>query len=147
MSDRSPASSLPVPVAGLVPHAGHMCLLDRVVACSEEAITCVAVGHRDPTNPLREGERLPALAAIEYAAQAMAAHGALVAGAEPAKPGLLASARGVTLAVDRLDTIEDDLVITARAQSRDARTLLYDFDISAAGRPVARGRITVVLQP
>ena len=44
------------------------------------AIRCVARGHRDADNPLRAGGELPALCGIEYAAQAMAAHGRTLGG-------------------------------------------------------------------
>ncbi len=66
-----------------------MCLLDAVRDWSAEAITCTATSHTDPANPLRADGRLGAANGIEYAAQAMAIHGALLAGQRwPAPPGL-----------------------------------------------------------
>jgi len=82
-----------------VPHRGTMCLLDRMVDWNAERIECVAGGHRDPAHPLRSRSGLMASAAIEYAAQAAALHGGLLAraaGAAPS-PGYLASAREVRL--------------------------------------------------
>ena len=60
-----------------------------------------------PRNPLRTASGLLSPNAIEYAAQAMALHGGLIAqeGSEPSA-GFLASARNVRLAVQRLDEVE-----------------------------------------
>ena len=66
-------------IAARIPHHGTMCLLDAVDAWDSESIRCRATSHRDPANPLRDAGSLPATAAIEYAAQAMAVHGALLA--------------------------------------------------------------------
>lgn len=67
-------------IAAHIPHQGSMCLLDAVREWSGEAITCTASSHTDPANPLRADGRLGAANGIEYAAQAMAIHGALLAG-------------------------------------------------------------------
>ena len=66
-----------VEIATLIPHAGTMCLLDRVIAWDERAIACRSgAAIATPDNPLR-AERPPRRACgIEYAAQAMAVHGA-----------------------------------------------------------------------
>src|SRR6266496_5033821 len=54
----------------LVPHSGLMCLLDEVTQWDDRSIVCVTNTHRDPANPLRRHERLSALHAFEYGAQA-----------------------------------------------------------------------------
>ena len=59
---------LPRPVAGLVPHAGSMCLLDQVIECGDDHIVCSAVSHRSPNNPLRDAGRLSVSAAIGFIA-------------------------------------------------------------------------------
>jgi predicted hotdog family 3-hydroxylacyl-ACP dehydratase len=129
-----------------IPHQGSMCLLDGVLACNESEVRCIATSHRDATNPLRAHGRLAAACAIEYAAQAMAAHGAMLAqaGDKPA-PGFLASARNVRLHVKRLDDIAEDLDVTATRIGGDAATILYEFALTAGGRPVADGRAAVFL--
>jgi len=130
----------------LIPHRGTMSLLSEVVRFDEESITCRADSHRDPAHPLRERGALPALCAIEYAAQAMAVHGALV---EPLAPhsGMLAAVRDVTLNVERLDDIADDLMLTARRLVGGRRQILYEFVVQAGGRELLRGRAAVVLAP
>lgn len=149
-------------IAALIPHSGTMCLLQTLDAWDKQHIVCRADNHRDPHNPLRTRSGLLATAAIEYAAQAMALHGALIGQAcgAPATPGYLASARGVQLHVLRLDDLPppaqttdthdthdapDALRIEATRTAGDARQILYTFQISHAGQPVADGRAAVVL--
>ena len=57
-------------IRALIPHAGLMCLLDRVLQWDDESIVCVSQTHRDSNNPLRRDRRLSALHAVEYGAQA-----------------------------------------------------------------------------
>ena len=66
-------------IASHIPHQGSMCLLDYVEAWDRERIRCRASSHRAADNPLRAYGRLGAACGIEYAAQAMAVHGALLA--------------------------------------------------------------------
>ena len=146
-------------IAALIPHSGTMCLLARLERWSGDEIVCIATNHRDRDHPLRTRRGLLAPCAIEYAAQAMALHGALVGhtAGSAATPGYLASARGVQLHVLRLDDLPfdaaadgagrapDELRIEATRQAGDARQILYTFRIRHAGRPVADGRATVVL--
>ena len=138
-------------VAGLIAHTGSMCLLDRVIEHDAEHIVCRVISHRDHDHPLRHGDRLPSTAAIEYGAQAMAAHGALgamsVAGSSRAlaSPGMLAAARGIKFSVARLDDLAGDLTVTARALARQSDGLIYDFSIDCDGAAIASGRLTVML--
>ena len=133
-------------IAAHIPHQGAMCLLEAVVACSENAIDCRAVSHRDPANPLRADGRLGAANGIEYAAQAMAVHGALLAGQTDApRQGYLTSVRGVRLLVERLDDLPGTLDIHAERLSGDANHILYQFALSHAGQLLLDGRAAVVL--
>ncbi|HUU72054.1 MAG TPA: hydroxymyristoyl-ACP dehydratase [Burkholderiales bacterium] len=68
-------------IRDLIPHAGAMCLLERVIEYDDASICCEARSHLDVDNPLRHNGRLSTLCGIEYAGQAMALHGALRAGA------------------------------------------------------------------
>lgn len=134
-------------IARLIPHSGTMCLLDTLDDWDLDGIRCRALSHRDALNPLRTASGLLAPCAIEYAAQAMALHGALI-GAEAgtaASPGYLASARQVQLHRLRLDDLPEALHIEATRQAGDARQILYRFTVSHEGAPVAEGRATVVL--
>jgi predicted hotdog family 3-hydroxylacyl-ACP dehydratase len=135
-------------IARLIPHSGRMCLLARMLAWDAQHIVCTATNHRDPQHPLRTRRGLLAPVAIEYAAQAMALHGALIGQAtgRPATPGFLASARGVQLHVLRLDDLNDDeLRIEATRQAGDAQQILYAFHVGQSGCAIAEGRAAVVL--
>lgn len=123
-----------------------MCLLESVVDWSATTISCRATSHTDPANPLRTEGRLGAASAIEYAAQAMAVHGALLAetGGRP-RHGYLTSLRGVTLHVARLDDLPGELSVQAECLSSDSHNLLYRFSVSHAGRCLVDGRAAVVL--
>ena len=135
-------------IARHIPHSGRMCLLDAVAACDATAIRCHADSHRAADNPLRAHGRLGAAVGIEYAAQAMAVHGAiLMPAAEKPKAGFLASVRGVELLTDRLDTVDAPLIIDAERLSGNESTILYRFEVSAAGRALLRGRAAVIVAP
>lgn len=144
---RAPATLDQAGIAARIPHAGRMCLLDRLEAWSDTQIRCSARSHRAADHPLRTAGGLLAPAAIEYAAQAMALHGALVApsGADPS-PGFLASVRGVRFERLRLDEIEGALQVEAERLAGAGGQLLYRFRLAdAGGALLAEGRATVVL--
>lgn len=137
-------------IAARIPHQGSMCLLDAVRDWDATRAQCVARSHRAADNPLRHRDRLGAVCAIEYAAQAMAVHAALLAesaGADAQRPGagFLTSARAVHLAVARLDDIAADLEIEVERISGASDSVLYQFAISADGRVLANGRAAVML--
>lgn len=143
-------------IAARVPHAGAMCLLERLLRWDADEIECSIANHADPEHPLRERDvtldlGLPAPCAIEYAAQAMALHASLhaslqrAAGTAPT-PGFLASARDVQLHVPRLDLARGPLAVRARRLAGDERQAMYRFVLQdAGGRALVEGRATVVL--
>lgn len=134
-------------IARHIPHQGNMCLLDKVAAWDETQITCLASSHRALDNPLRANGRLGVACGIEYAAQAMAVHGALLAPAdsELARVGYLVSVRGVSMHVTRLDQLAAELVISASCMVRGDNNILYEFSVSADGKLLLAGRATVVV--
>ena len=134
-------------IAQHIPHQGTMCLLDYVESWDKDSIQCTASSHRDLDNPLRAYQRLASTAAIEYAAQAMAVHGALLASPDSPRPkmGYLVSIRSTQLHVARLDDIVADLQIEASCMARTDNDVLYQFSVSAQGRQLAEGRAAVVL--
>ncbi|PLK47895.1 3-hydroxylacyl-ACP dehydratase [Uliginosibacterium sp. TH139] len=132
-------------IATRIPHAGAMCLLDAVIHWSPEAIHCTASSQCLTDNPLRAGERLGPANAIEYAAQAMAVHGALRAGTDTApRAGFLTSVREVEFHTDRLDQAEQ-LEVHAECLSGEGNHLMYAFRIEAASRTLVSGRASVML--
>lgn len=133
----------------LIPHSGLMCLLDEVMQWDDRSIVCITNTHRDPANPLRRDERLSAVHAFEYGAQAAAVHGGLRARAAgtTAGPGYLAALRDGRLQVARLDQIHLPLRILATRLFGDDANTVYEFFISAANVLVAEGRVIIVKRP
>jgi predicted hotdog family 3-hydroxylacyl-ACP dehydratase len=135
-------------IAARIPHSGPMCLLERVVDWDNEKIACEAINHRDTNHPLAHNGKLDATAAIEYAAQAMAVHGALIAesnvDAAP-KVGYLASVRDVNCTVPYLHTLAGALQIEATRLMGEETRVMYEFQVSNAGRVCVAGRAAVVM--
>jgi len=133
-------------IARVIPHTGSMCLLDGVLECDAQRIRCISRTHRDADNPMRSGDALLALCGIEYAAQAMAVHGAWDAKFDQ-KPraGYLAALRDVSCHVMRLDDLSDDLMIDAEKVMGDEARVIYQFNIRADSARIMSGRATVVL--
>jgi predicted hotdog family 3-hydroxylacyl-ACP dehydratase len=134
-------------IRGLVPHHGSMCLIDAVEAWDVSSIVCTTAQHRSPGNPLAREGRLSAVHAIEFAAQAMAVHGALVVPphATP-RIGLLLSVRDCRLHCERLDQVAGDLHVKAHRLAGSAIMLMYEFTVSAGTQCLAEGRVSVLLR-
>jgi predicted hotdog family 3-hydroxylacyl-ACP dehydratase len=150
-----------------IPHRGRMCLLDEVITWSAARVSCRSSTHREADNPLRAHGILGIACGIEYAAQAMAVHGALVAAsrtadhgapvtgapaaarAAPGSPvaGFLAAVRDVRFHSLRLDDVQGDLICDAVRMAGDATTALYEFELRSEAALLLRGRATVVLDP
>lgn len=128
-----------------IPHKNGMCLLDEVLTWDLTQTQCRASSHRSPDNPLRAHGRLGSACGIEYAAQTMAVHGALVASSfgGSAPPGFLASVRGVRLNIDRLDVFEADLVTFVKRVAGDESSALYEFYVSADDVVLVMGRAAI----
>lgn len=131
----------------LLPHAGRMRLLAAVRAWDQTTIECVAQSHRDAGNPLRIAGSLPAACGLEYGAQAMAIHGALIA-QRAAKPrvGLLVAAHELRWSVPRLDTIEEELTVRATRLLGSDLQVAYEFAVAAGARVLVSGRAGVMLE-
>jgi predicted hotdog family 3-hydroxylacyl-ACP dehydratase len=134
-------------IAALIPHAGAMCLLDAVLRWDDASISCRSGRHRDRDNPLRKNDRLAGVCGIEFAAQAMAVHGAL-AGSVAGRPraGYLASIRDLVCRQERLDLLTDDLVIEAERLMGDDARVIYQFTLRSGDDEVLSGRAAVVLE-
>jgi predicted hotdog family 3-hydroxylacyl-ACP dehydratase len=134
-------------LAGLLPHAGTMRLLDRVESWDDSTIRCHAVSHRESANPLRRGARLDVVAGLEYAAQAMGVHVGLLNGRLSAggSIGYVGGLRDVMFGIDRLDDCPGELTIDATRLFGDERNFMYRFALSSGGREVLSGRASIFL--
>lgn len=133
-------------IAAHIPHQGSMCLLDEVLSWDLQRIACRSISHRALDNPLRAHGRLGAACAIEYAAQTVAVHGALLQ-SPPATGsgfGMLTSARRVEFAVERLDDLAHDLLVSAQRLHSDAVSALYSFTLQDGERLLAQGRLSLL---
>ncbi len=133
-------------IAGLIPHAGAMCLLDGVVEWDATHICSISRSHHNLANPLRIGGELPAVCGIEYAAQTMALHGGLagLVGARP-RAGYLVSLRDVVCRKSRLDNLPGDLLVDATQLMGDQARVIYEFKLRVGAAEILSGRATVVL--
>jgi len=132
-----------------IPHAGKMCLLDKLHSWDETQIRCSAKSHTDPTNPLRKNNKLSSITAIEYAGQTMALHGGLLDSirypeSRPRK-GYFASLREVVVSRDVLDDLGEELVIQAELLMGDKDSSLYSFSVTCSGDAIISGRAAVRL--
>jgi predicted hotdog family 3-hydroxylacyl-ACP dehydratase len=129
-----------------IPHRGGMCLLDEVLTWDMTRTSCRSGSHRSCDNPLRASGRLGVVCGIEYAAQTMAVHGALIASlaATAAPRGFLASVRNVELHVDRLDDIAGDLVASVERINGNEHTVLYEFAVLSPAQVLLNGRAAIV---
>jgi len=133
-------------ICNMLPHADSMCLLDAVESWNTQQITCSSRSHLLPNNPLRNVDRLPILALLEYGAQAMAVHGCLLARASGVslQEGYLAALRDVKVAQGDLALIEDTLIIRAEKIHADSASMIYKLAIRAGAWQLASGRATAV---
>ncbi len=133
-------------LCALIPHAGSMCLLDRVERWDETEILCSTGSHCHPDNPLRRGDRLASIHAMEYGAQAMAVHGGLLAQQrqESIRSGILVAIRDAQLYRDRLDDLANPLQVEAIQLLASGADQIYQVRISCDGDIVAAGRLAVM---
>jgi predicted hotdog family 3-hydroxylacyl-ACP dehydratase len=136
-------------ILSLVPHGPNMCLIDTVIEWDELQILCVARNHVRADHPLRRDGRLSAIHVIEYGAQAMAVHGALLARDKGgrARPGMLVSARNFETTRERLDDLPGALEIHGRRELLRGDSMMHSFEARHLGIPIATGRVAVLFQP
>lgn len=132
----------------LIPHRGTMCLLDTVVDWDEQKIHATSASHRRADNPLRSEGVLRSVHLCEYAAQAMAVHGGLLAQRDGniAAPGFLVSLRAVKLHVARIDDLVHALDVHAEKLLDGGGSWQYAFHIEHTGALLAEGRAAVMTQ-
>ena len=131
-------------ICSLIPHRGAMCLLDEVLSWDANRIVCTSRSHLSEDNPLRSEGHLRAVCGVEYAAQAMALHGALLS-AEPIAAGYLVSIRSMKLNVSYLDDQDESLTVDATRLMGGVEGLVYEFTVSVRKDTLLSGRVTVSL--
>ena len=130
----------------LIPHQEPMCLLDCIEEWSNTHLTCRTATHRAASNPLRRGDQLEAICGLEYAAQAIAAHIAIVLETDiPPFEGYLVAVRDLVLQRSRLDDISADLTIVVKRVVGEDTTFVYSFWVCADQWVLLNGRATIFL--
>jgi predicted hotdog family 3-hydroxylacyl-ACP dehydratase len=133
--------------ADLIPHQGAMCLLDAVVSWDAASIHAISAGHASVDHPLLGKHGLHAVHLVEYGAQAMAIHGALLArdaGALAPRQGRLVSVRDVTLSIEYVDGFDGHLDVYAECLYADDAGAQYQFRVEHQGRILVSGRAAVI---
>jgi predicted hotdog family 3-hydroxylacyl-ACP dehydratase len=129
-----------------VPHAGAMCLLDAVIQWDATHITCIAAAP-SATHPLARNGTVPAIAAIEYAAQATAVHGALLDNQVVPRAGMLAKLSEVELHAVRIPINGGRLNVHAELLNHAAAGCVYAFEVAGMHQRIASGRLIVAFAP
>lgn len=140
-------------IAARIPHHGSMCLLDQVHEWSAEHIVCHTQTHTLADNPLRAEGRLGIACGVEYAAQAIAVHCAILLAsqtdsaqaAQQATSGYIAALRNVENHVAQLDNLTGSLHIRAERQAALSGGAMYAFTLHHDSHLLQAGRITLML--
>jgi predicted hotdog family 3-hydroxylacyl-ACP dehydratase len=135
-------------IEDLIPHAGGMCLLERVRRWDDDLVVASTSSHLRQDNPLRSPGGLHPIHLCEYGAQAMAVHGGLIARRDnrPVQPGYLVSLRDIWLSGCEVDRLVGDLTVIACRLMGGSGSWQYRFSIEHEEICIARGRAAVILQ-
>lgn len=133
-------------VRELLPHAGPMVLINRVLRHDECETVCLVAEH----DLFRDADgSVPAWIGLEYMAQCVALHGALHGHLQRASRqiGWLVSARAVSFHADRFQA-DQQVEVSARSLHAGAGGLVtFSCTIrdSTTGAPLAEGRLGCVV--
>lgn len=132
-------------IAELLPHGPSMQLVDKVISCSPDKIHCQSVNHNSPEHPLKEAGRLPAMALVEYGAQAAAIHAAICqTGVGGPGEGYIGAIKDLELNCQRLESIEGPIDLYADCELASVNGAIYRFSAQASGSCLATGRLTLI---
>jgi predicted hotdog family 3-hydroxylacyl-ACP dehydratase len=130
-------------IAKLIPHSGKMCLLEKIINWNEQTLRAQSLSHLKKENPLRTEGKLKSIHGIEYAAQAMAVHGALLK--QKTQHGYLASIRSIVLHESFLPTQQAPLDIQVSVLMRYTNGFTYHFELLYENQLIISGKITIFL--
>ncbi|TFG96202.1 MAG: 3-hydroxylacyl-ACP dehydratase [Myxococcales bacterium] len=134
-------------IAALLPQAGPMCLLDRVLEHAADHTVCAVDPRRSRLLAAPDGS-VPAWVGLEYMAQCIAAHGGLAALArgEAPRPGVFLGSRRVGFGVQHF-AIDRELRVSARHHRGERGLVAFDCEIREldGGFALVHGRLNVYL--
>ncbi len=130
------------PMEALLPHRAPMILLDAVEADARDSIACRVAVHA--ASPFVENGHVPAVIAIEYMAQCVAAYAGLraVRNERPVRVAYLIGASPIEFSVDGL-RVGENLRVEARRIWGDNSLGKFECSVDSQGRRVASGLLTV----
>lgn len=129
----------------LLPHKGAMCFIGTVTDWDAENISCSAAAP-GAAHPLVRNGRVSTLVAVEYAAQATALHGALLAAVTRPQAGMLATLRDVSFHGAWFPVNRNLLTIHAKLLSRTDGGCSYSFKVTSHHQHIASGFLLVAFQ-
>ncbi len=132
-------------IADLLPHGNGMSLIREVLTCNEESIRCLGRSHKDPENPLFDGdESFSAITLVEYAAQGAAIHASLQKselGVD--RPAFIGALKSIELVHTQLPENSVALHVVLNAEYLGANGAIYYFEVSGDGVLLISGRLTL----
>jgi predicted hotdog family 3-hydroxylacyl-ACP dehydratase len=128
----------------LVPHSGPMLLIDELISANDQYLEAACTVRNDGLFTV-SGDRIPAMVAVEYMAQAVAAFAGVRATlrGEPIKPGLLLGARNFTSSAAYLSPGERLRIAVALVIESANGLAVFDCEITGADLH-AGARLTVI---
>ena len=143
-------------ICQLLPHSGNMCLIDKIISWDSTTLAVQTESHLNSNNPLRKQDFLSSIIGVEYAAQTMALHAALLSqkdsqqeAGKQKQGGYLATIRNLQIDADYLCSPDSDnsapLDISVLMLLRDSRGYSYEFTITADNNQLLSGRLTIFL--
>ncbi len=132
-------------IADFLPHQAPMILIDQIVKADEHSLIGRIESHRAPSHPLRIRGSLPAISAIEMAAQGCAIHGALrtPSTASGSRPGVLALIKDISWNHPTLDEVEGALELEVLKLHGDSHKAFYQFKLTANSGLLVEGDLAV----
>jgi predicted hotdog family 3-hydroxylacyl-ACP dehydratase len=129
------------PIESLIPQTGAMRLLSRVLEHTTERTVC-AVEPADSELFRDPDGRVPAWVAVEWMAQCVAAHGALLDRLDAPRPGFLVGAKRLTFHREAFAP-DESLEVSVRVAQRLGRLATITCELRAGGELAAEGSLSV----
>ncbi len=139
-------------ICQLLPHSGTMCLIDEIVSWDKEMLVAKTMSHTELKNPLTNEDSLNSIHGVEYAAQAMALHSALIKSEKMEQTktrGYLASVKNINILQEYLFEKQGDditpLLIKVFVLMAGSQGFSYQFEILKGDQVYISGKITIFL--
>lgn len=129
-------------IESLIPHAGTMSFIDKIISCDPQQLICQAIIASD--NPLLTVDKLDNINTIEFAGQAIALHCALVNNSDKTvNNGYLAAIRDADFFVKQID-VANELLIEVVLMHNDLNKYIYSFTVESDQQLISQGTLIVV---